>query len=71
MTWEKLKEKAKEMGYIIDEHMITIFHDDMFFRFSKMGTIFVEYAGDSEHHGLILTRNRTPKQMLQIMEAME
>ena len=71
MTWDELKEKAKEMGCRSEERIITRFHNDMFFHFAKVGMIFVEYAGDGETHALILTKNRTPEQMLMIMRGLE
>ena len=59
MTWEELKEKAKEMGYADNGN----YFGDIIVEFDEDGTIWVE--------GSKLASNRTYDQMLAIMKALQ
>lgn len=59
MTWQELKEKAKEMGYIYDDGSLM-----------KDGWSF-DVDGDIWFFGNLLTKERTYKKMLMIMRGLE
>ena len=79
MTWEELKEKAKEMG-------IKVYNppDLIFFKipysvnkgveslcFEKNGDVRIVYEEKGCVGSMILSQNRTPEQMLIIMRGLE
>jgi len=77
MTWEELKEKAKEIGGVLSESSFGtwyIKYKDL--KFYWDGGITVDYSyydsGDDENYSdsEVITSNRTPDQMWQIMEAL-
>ena len=68
MTWDELKEKAKEMGYKGHENvewsgLYTRVGDDNIVTFYKDGHI--------EINNELLMSDRTPEQMLMIMRGLE
>ena len=71
MTWEELKEKAKEMGYIyVDNDTGTyLFNPDKSVSFCRNGC----FVADSGMIGgdVYISRNRTYDQMLAIMNALQ
>ena len=75
MTWEELKEKAKEMGYKWgvyfngEEYLIKPNKNDSAYRniFEKSGTFNLEWAEDA----IIIGSNLSPEQMLMIMRGLE
>lgn len=77
MTWEELCEKAKEMGCSVykdkDICMKTpysIHRETRFLYFYKNGSVKASYTEDDCVSVLLLSENRTPNQMLMIMEAL-
>ena len=79
MTWEELKEKAKEMGSKVYNQP-----DFIFFKipysvnkgveklcFEKNGDIRIVYEEKGCVGSMILSQNRTPDQMYKIMEALQ
>ncbi len=75
MTWEELKEKSEKLGYweIYDVGDIPYFDgDDSCFLRNINGNIYFCKDGTIDCDGYdILAENRTPKQMWQIMEALQ
>jgi hypothetical protein len=71
MTWEELKEKAKDMGYIyVDNKTGTyLWNLDKSISFCRNGCI----VADSDMIGgdVYFGHNRTPDQMYAIMKALE
>lgn len=70
MTWEKLCEKAKEMGYLVDDCCIrtndnTVYNHTMYYW--KDGVITTEHFSNQ----CFVADHRTPSQMYQIMEALK
>lgn len=64
MTWEELKEKAKEMGaFVLDEQILF-----MNLECWKNGEV---WCFDDFARTITLARNRTPEQMLMIMRGLE
>ena len=79
MTWEELKEKAKEMfGYRtpkkiyceIDRPSIKLVVDSpyIYYIFTKDGMVFFYYECEK---CVVLAKHRTPEQMLMIMRGLE
>lgn len=74
MTWEELKEKAKELGYKIvtkypwDKKEECICNGQ--YGFYKDGTVEDNCYLDDEYCGRPFAENRTPDQMYQIMLAL-
>lgn len=68
MTWEELKEKAKELGW---EYKNPAYAEYSIFSLNKNDVIINFYTdGDIMVDGTIISRNRTPEQMYQIMLAL-
>ena len=69
MTWEELKEKAKELGCETDRPSIKLNVDIpyIYYVFTKEGMVFFYYAYQSSN---VLAKHRTPEQMYQIMLAL-
>lgn len=67
MTWEELKEKAKELGYI-DSTFCLRKKDSPIHFWKNGGRISYDYPDDSFAD---IAYNRTPEQMLMIMEALK
>ena len=74
MTWEELKEKAKELGYrlVEDDGDISYLGITEFLFLEKDGVdiTFFDYGSIEVDHGYILAEDRTPDQMYQIMLAL-
>ena len=75
MTWEELKEKAKELGYCFnDEHLWHFLckgiDDDASILFYKGGSVCYKLDGEKASADIIIAQERTPDQMWQIMEAL-
>lgn len=68
MTWEELKKRAKEMGYsnVYDGFYRGVKKGEMIFY--ECGVVGVQVEDDFEFD---ITDERTPEQMLQIMEALQ
>ncbi len=66
MTWEKLCEKAKEMGYEFNKNGCFLHSPDSCFKFYNDGEIYVE----NEYESILAIDYRTYEQMLAIMEAL-
>lgn len=60
MTWEELKEKAKDMGACVE----------IFGEFFCVGNVFFWENGEVNILGTVIAENRTPDQMYAIMEAL-
>ena len=68
MTWEELKEKAKEMGDKCHaEDIIHLYKQELDITVYKYGTVSIRdgYGND------VCIGNRTPEQMLMIMKGLE
>lgn len=68
MTWEELKEKAKEIGYDVTEDVFgteSLFIGNL--HFGRQGCIWKHYQITDE----IFVKGRTNDQMWQIMEALK
>lgn len=63
MTWEELKQKAKEMGYNYSSFKDSEWFSRNRLTFTKDGNVFCI--------GTILAESRTPDQMLAIMKALQ
>lgn len=63
MTWEELCEKAKKLGYEYDDELEKL--TNQFFYFYKNGGKIYNVSFE------LFARQRTPKQMYQIMKALE
>lgn len=80
MTWEELKEKAKEMGYTVLCDGISIYDYDRNISFSRAdGKVCACFdvevkVGNVSHfptkYAPVLAMDRTPEQMLAIMKAL-
>lgn len=70
MTWEELVNKAKELGLMVSRENIikTIPHSETIV-FKKAGEIYVSFSDQEEYE--MISKNRTPSQMYQIMLALE
>lgn len=68
MTWKELKEKAKELGYILieDAYPGTAEHLET----NDVNIIFYNYGSIETNCGATIVKNRTPDQMYQIMLAL-
>lgn len=68
MTWEDLKEKAKEMGAGIGENCIYFGK----LEFDNDGHIYLDpfYLDDEVDVNFCISSDRTPEQLHQIMEAL-
>ena len=66
MTWEELKEKAKEMGYEFYKNGCFLQRHDSCFQFYNDGQIYVE----NEYESILAIDYRTYDQMYSIMEAL-
>lgn len=72
MTWEELKEKAKELGYTLNKS--TVWNGRYYYEgetlslegitFAKEGVMFIDGAG-------IVAYDRKPEQMLMVMDALK
>lgn len=60
MTWEELCVKAKEMGANVE----------IFGEFISMDDVFFWKNGEVNILGSVIAKNRTPEQMLSIMEGL-
>ena len=69
MTWEELKEKAKEMGDTSALKTTIILKTNMNseIEFDDGGNVFVPFSRAT----LWVSKNRTPEQMLMIMRGLE
>lgn len=67
MTWEELKEKAKEMGYDINDLRLK----EVEWLTSKDGKWDFLDDGTIMHDNYVVALDRTPEQMLAIMKALE
>ena len=72
MTWDELKEKAKEMGYEVKKDTVwcqKYFTGELFtldgITFTEDGTVFLDGYGN------VVAYDRTPEQMLMIMRGLE
>ena len=63
MTWEELKQKAKEMGY---KHTESVFGEIL-----KKGNVFFVNYGTFVANEYVVSERRTPEQMLAIMKALQ
>lgn len=70
MQWNELKEKAKELGALINEEAQAIFYKGMVFMFKEGAITYVRYAPMCEDVTVLFAAHRTPEQMLMIMEAL-
>lgn len=68
MTWEELKEKAKELGYA-NNALNCIWKD--FIEFYKDGTVNCVYEEKRCTSVITFSENRNYEQMLMIMEALK
>ena len=68
MTWDELKEKAKEIGYSDYEHPYLNAVEKGEFVFYRGGWIYIDKKDGNE---VLLSSGRTYDQMWQIMEALE
>ena len=67
MTWEELKEKAKEMGYFLEGY-----DEEVLYQYEPIETgLFFRQCGTITHSGDVIIENRTPEQMYQIMKALQ
>lgn len=72
MNWNQLKDKAKELGYKVNENMgeytdgKTIECLSNYYTFWNNGTVCLQ-----DSRAVICIKNRTPDQMWQIMEALK
>ena len=63
MTWKELVEKAKELGYEYDDELEKI--TNQYYYFYKIGGEIYNVSFE------LITKDRTPDQMYQIMLALE
>lgn len=76
MTWEELKEKAKEMGYVEcakfprGRKVIALVNEDLEIAFYRNGIVECEAYND-DYCGRPFIRNRTINQMFAIMKALQ
>ena len=66
MTWDELKEKAKEMGYKESDFLGNALIKEIEYEMSFYKTGRIEINDD-----YVIVRNRTPEQMLMIMRGLE
>lgn len=66
MTWEELKEKAKEMGAM---EFFSIMTGSSSFKWR--GLEFLDIGIIKQSDGSLLSKNKTPEQMLMIMRGLE
>lgn len=75
MTWNELKEKAKEMGYSYGfgnyEYLQKDIDSESWIILQKNGDVFVYYRGNRCEFSFTLAQDRTPEQMLMIMRGLE
>lgn len=69
MTWEELKEKAKELGCETGRPSIKLVVDEpyVYYVFTQEGMVFFYYDYQKSN---VLAKHRTPDQMYQIMLAL-
>jgi hypothetical protein len=69
MTWEELKEKAKELGCETNRPSIKLNVDRpyVYYIFTKEGMVFFYYTYQGRK---VLAKHRTPDQMYQIISAL-
>lgn len=70
MTWDELKEKAKEMGYFLNkdyqnDEFLSKRIGEKFYCFRQGGAV-----DNGQYYGII-AEHRTPEQMLMIMRGLE
>lgn len=76
MTWQELKEEAKKMGYVecakfpYDKKVIALVNEDLEIAFYRDGVVECNAYND-DCCGRPFTYNRTIKQMLAIMKALQ
>lgn len=76
MTWEELREKAKEIGYVEcikfphGRKVIALVNEDLEIAFYRNGTVECEVCND-DYCGRPFTYERTIKQMYDIMKALQ
>lgn len=78
MTWEELKEEAKNMGYHAGKKMycetnrpsikLVVDSPYVYYIFTKDGMVFFYYKYEE---CVVLAKHRTPDQMLAIMKALQ
>ena len=71
MTWDELKEKAKEMGYkwgvYFNGKEYLVSRTETIITLSEIGTIEIKDGYENE----VMFHNRTPDQMLMIMRGLK
>lgn len=72
MTWEELKEKAKELGYrlVEDDGDLPYLGITEYLEKDNVNIIFFDYGSIETNCGDTVAENRTPDQMYQIMLAL-
>lgn len=70
MTWDELKEKAKELGYKLTTK-VPYSEPEECLAFYKDGTCEFDCKDNSPLCGFPFVFDRTPEQMLMIMEALK
>ena len=72
MTWEELKEKAKELGYHVveDNGDIPYLGITEYLEKDNVNMFFCDYGSIETNCGDTVAENRTPDQMYQIMLAL-
>ena len=72
MTWEELKEKAKELGYrlVEDDGDLPYLGITEYLEKDSINIIFCDYGSIETNCGDTVAENRTPNQMYQIMLAL-
>ena len=70
MTWEELKEKAKELGCETERPSIKLVVDRpyVYYVFTQEGMVFFYYDYQKSN---VLAKHRTPNQMYEIMGALK
>ena len=74
MTWEELKEKAKEMGYSVSDGFIYIVSEgNTGVKLCKNGDVEIDLtdAYSDYDQNVLIAEHRTPEQMLAIMKALQ
>lgn len=66
LTWEELKEKAKEMGYVEYD-----FCGGELTKELRYSTSFYKNGDIEINYDYVIAKNRTPEQMLMIMRGLE
>jgi hypothetical protein len=72
MTWEELKEKAKDLGYRVveDDGDLPYLGITEYLENEDINIIFCDYGSIETNCGDTVAENRTPDQMYQIMLAL-